>query len=255
MNLLTEYFLSDTYFIIIEIMKMFEHMTERYQIAPMPDQIGSEILAMLSSVSVATVGHLTWSGFLDHRHITPRQSDKRIVGTAITLRLPTPDSTLLHYASGRVRPGDIVVIDRAGDTRLACLGGNVAYALVRAGAAGAIVDGPICDPDEIREHDFPVWSSGVSPITTRRTGPSGSLNLSVNCGGVVVHAGDLIMADESGVICIPRAEAPALAKAAAAKESTSTQRRAAMQAGATLGALSSADELVAQHGVNVGASS
>ncbi len=230
---------------------MFEHMPGHYDIAPMPDQIDGEILSMLSGVSVATVGHLTWTGFLDHHRITPRQADKRIMGTAITLRLPTPDSTLLHYASGRVRPGDIVVIDRAGDTRLACLGGNVAYGLVRAGAAGAIVDGPICDPDEIREHDLPVWSYGVSPITTRRTGPAGSLNLPVNCGGAVVHAGDLIMADDSGVICIPRAEAAELAKAAAAKENTSTRRRADMKAGATLGALSGADDLVAQYAVTV----
>lgn len=213
----------------------------------MPDQIDGEILSMLSDVSVATVGHLTWTGFLDHHRIAPRQTDKRIVGTAVTLRLPTPDSTLLHYLSGRVRPGDIVVIDRAGDARLACLGGNVAFGLKQAGALGAVVDGPICDPDEIREHEFPVWSYGVSPITTRRIGPAGSLNLPVNCGGVLVHAGDLIMADESGVVCIPRAEAATLAKAAAAKESTSTQRRADMTAGMTLGALTGADELIDQH--------
>ncbi len=226
-------------------------MTENYLIAPMPDQIGEDILSLLSGVSVATVGHLTWTGFLDHRRITPRQTGKRIVGTAVTVQLPTPDSTLLHYTSGRVRPGDVVVIDRAGDTRLACLGGNVAYGLVQSGAAGAIVDGPICDPDEIREHDFPVWSCGVSPITTRRTGPAGCLNLPINCGGVVVHAGDLIMADDSGVICIPRAEAAELVKAAAAKEDTSTQRRADMKAGATLGALSGADDLVAQFAVKL----
>jgi regulator of RNase E activity RraA len=230
---------------------MFEHMTEHYAIAPMPDQIDSEILSMLSGVSVATIGHLTWSGFMDHHRISPRQTDTRIMGTAITLQLPTPDSTLLHYASGRVRPGDVIVIDRAGDTRLACLGGNVAFGLAQSGAAGAIVDGPICDPDEIREHNFPVWSHGISPITTRRTGPSGSLNLPVNCGGVTVNAGDLIVADESGVICIPRAKAAELAKAAAAKENTSTQRRAEMKAGATLGALSGADELVAQYAVAV----
>lgn len=225
---------------------MFEQMTKHCHIAPMPDQVDGDILSLLSEVSVATVGHLTWTGFLDHHRITPRQSETRIIGTAVTLRLPTPDSTLLHYASGRVRPGDIVVIDRAGDTRLACLGGNVAFALKQAGALGAIVDGPICDPDEIRAHDFPVWSYGVSPITTRRIGPAGSLNTPISCGGVLVQAGDLIMADESGVICIPRAEAAALAEAAAAKETLSTQRRAEMKAGKTLGALTGADALIAQ---------
>ncbi|MBO9477857.1 RraA family protein [Shimia sp. R11_0] len=229
---------------------MFEHMENRYTVAPMPTPIDMGILSTLSGVSVATVGHLTWSGFLDHSRITPRQIGKRIMGTAVTLHLPTPDSTLLHHAAGRVRPGDVVVIDRAGDQRLACLGGNVAFALVQSGAAGAIVDGPICDPDEIREHDFPVWSHGVSPITTRRTGPAGCLNLPVSCGGVTVHPGDLIMADESGVICIPRAEAATLAQAAAAKEATSTRRRAEMQQGATLGALSGADDLVAKYAIS-----
>lgn len=230
---------------------MFEQMKDCYTLAPMPTQIGADILALLTDVSVATVGHLVWSGFMDHRWISPRQSGKRIMGTAVTLHLPTSDSSLLHYLSGRIRPGDVLVIDRAGDTRLACLGGNVAYGLALSGAEGAIVDGPICDPDEILEHGFPVWSNGVSPITTRRTGPSGSLNLPVDCGGVLVRPGDLIMADDSGVVCIPRAKAEELAKASAAKEVTSTQRRAEMKEGAPLGSLTGADDLVAKYGVTM----
>ncbi|MCV6602259.1 MAG: RraA family protein [Cohaesibacter sp.] len=114
--------------------------------------------------------------FLDHRQIKAMQPNKRILGSAVTLKLPSSDSSLLHYLSGRVRSDDILLIDRCGDECLACLGGNVALALKLAGAEGVIVDGPICDPDEIREHGLALWARGISPITTRRSSPCGEMN-------------------------------------------------------------------------------
>jgi regulator of RNase E activity RraA len=223
-------------------------MTSGYQIHPMPKALPQALQELLQDVSVATIGHLMWDGFMDHRLVRAMQPETRILGTAVTLRLPTPDTALLHYVSGRLRPGDVVVIDRAGDTRLACLGGNVALALSLSGAAGAIVDGPICDPDEIREHGFPIWARGVSPITTRRVDPPmGSLNVPVTCAGVTVNPGDLILADESGVFCIDRDRAMQVAQAAQIKEATSTQRRAQLRGGEKLGALTGADARVAEH--------
>lgn len=213
----------------------------------MPTGLTDDIRMAFEGVSVATIGHLLWDGFLDHRQIKAMQPNKRILGSAVTLKLPSSDSSLLHYLSGRVRSGDILLIDRCGDERLACLGGNVALALKLAGAEGVIVDGPICDPDEIREHGLAVWARGVSPITTRRSSPSGEMNGEICCGGVSIKPGDIVMADESGVVCIPRKDALSVGKAAMAKEQTGIARRADMKAGQTLGALSGADALIANH--------
>lgn len=223
---------------------MFEHL-EASLIHSMPEAMTDDIKAAFDGVSVATIGHLLWTGFLDHRRIKARQPDRRIIGCAVTLRLPTSDSSLLHYLTGRVRPGDIVVIDRCGDDRLACLGGNVAMALKLAGAEGVVVDGPICDPDEIREHDLPVWSRGISPMTTKRSTPAGDINDPVCVGGILIRPGDVVLADESGVVCIPRETALAVGRAATHKEQSGIDRRADMKAGKTLGELSGADALIA----------
>jgi regulator of RNase E activity RraA len=223
-------------------------MENGYHISPMPAQLPAAVIEAFDGVSVATVGHLLWDGFLDHRQITARQPDTRIIGTAVTIRLPSPDTALLHYLTARLRPGDVVVIDRCGDTRMACLGGNVGLAMAVAGAAGAIVDGPICDPDEIREHGFSVWSNGVSPITTRRMDPPmGQMNVPVTCGGVTVHPGDVIIADESGVLCVPRANAMTVAAAASKKEAVSGGRQQQLRDGANLSVLTGAEERVAKY--------
>lgn len=213
---------------------------------PMPELLPATLTQAYCDISVATIGHLLWDGFLDHRTIRAMQPNRRIIGSAVTLRLPSPDTALLHHVTGQVRPGDVVVIDRAGDTRMACLGGNVALALSLAGAEGAIVDGPICDPDEIRDHGFAVWAQGVSPITTRRTDPPmGSMNVPVTCAGVTVHPGDLIIADESGVLCMSRSRAADIAAAVKAKEEVSALRREQLRGRENgLGQLTGANERV-----------
>jgi regulator of RNase E activity RraA len=219
-----------------------------YQIHPMPTPLPAAIQRAFDGVSVATIVHLLWDGFLDHRVIRAMQPERKILGTAVTLRLPSPDTAVLHHATGLLRQGDVVVIDRAGNTRMACLGGNVAMAISLSGAEGAIVDGPICDPDEIREHGLPVWAQGVSPITTRRTDPPmGALNVPVSCAGVTVNPGDIIIADESGVLCMSRERAVEIADTARTKASTSTARRDDLRSGIKLGAVTGADARVTQH--------
>lgn len=233
---------------MFEHLDMIAHMQNGYHLLPMPDQAPADLVTALAEVSVATIGHLLWDGFLDHRTIRAMQPNRRILGTAVTFRLPSPDTAVLHYATARLRPGDVVVIDRAGDTRMACLGGNVALALAVQGVAGAVVDGPICDPDEIRDHGFAVWAQGVSPITTRRVDPPiGSMNVPVTCAGVTVHPGDLIIADESGVVAMSCARAAQIAEAARTKEATSARRREELRSGAPLGVMTGADDRVAAH--------
>ena len=170
-----------------------------YTINPMPKQISDADVKLLEQVETATVGHVLHSQFASH-DITPVLMDKRIAGTAVTVRIPNGDSTLLHYVMGLVRPGDFVVVDRCGDTKHACWGGVVTNAAKIAGVVGAIVDGPATDVSEFRKVDFPMWSKGISPITTKLLDLEGAINIPVSIGGTVVHPGDAVLADDCGVL-------------------------------------------------------
>lgn len=176
----------------------------------MPQQIDASLVALLEQAETATIGHVLYPGFID-RGIAPLLPRRRVAGTAVTLRLPHADSTLLHYATKLVRPGDIVLIDRCGDTKYACWGGGLTLAMKLAGVKAGVIDGPATDLSEIQEFDLPIWSRGLSSITTRLLGIEGAMNVPVSVGGQVVNPGDAVLCDEQGVLVF----APALAREAA----------------------------------------
>ena len=210
-----------------------------FVINAMPPQLPAGVVAKLSRVETATVGHTRHWGFMD-RGIQGVLPAKRAAGTAVTVQIPGQDSAMLHHALGLLRPGDVLVVDRMGDDRHACVGGGVALAAKLAGAAAAVVDGPCTDFSEIRMHDFPVWCRGPSPITTRVYAIGGSLNTSIGCGGVTVNPGDAVVLDESGVLVLPPDEAEAVADAALARQEREKDLWAKLRAGAKIGDLSGA---------------
>jgi regulator of RNase E activity RraA len=199
-----------------------------YTIRAMPDQMPQADLDLLSQVETATVGHWRLMGFMN-RAIQPLLPGRRVVGTAVTLAIAGPDSTLLHHATGLLRPGDILVVDRLGDDKYACWGGGVTVAAKAAGAVAGIVDGPCTDLTEIQQSDFPIWSRGLSPITTRLYDLGGGMNVPISCGGAVVMPGDAILADESGVLVIPREEARGVAQEALRRQETGKLREASVR--------------------------
>jgi regulator of RNase E activity RraA len=211
----------------------------KYEIGPMPERLPAALVAKLEQVEIATIGHWRHWGFMD-RGIQPLLREKRIAGVAVTLAIPGPDSTLLHHALGLLRPGDVLVVDRLGDDRHACWGGGVTVAAKAAGAKAGVVDGPCTDLTEIRDSDFPMWCRGLAPITTRLYDLGGRLNKPVSCGGVAVMPGDVILADESGVLVLPRDEAEAEADAAIARQARGLESQDKVRAGAKLGELSGA---------------
>ncbi|RMF36364.1 MAG: RraA family protein, partial [Alphaproteobacteria bacterium] len=195
------------------------------------------------TVETATVGHFKHDVFMD-RGIQPLDRRRRVAGVAVTLRIPGPDSALLHHLVSDLRPGDFVVIDRAGDDRHACWGGGVTRAAVIAGCSGAVIDGPITDRSEIEEAGFAIWSRGASPITTKLLALGGAMNAPVSCGGVAVQPGDLILADESGVIVLDPAEAEAVADRALEMQAREPVTFARLKAGERLGDISGASAKV-----------
>jgi 4-hydroxy-4-methyl-2-oxoglutarate aldolase len=170
-------------------------------INPLPPQIDPDRLKLLASAEPATIGHFLHTGFMDPA-IRGFSRDVRIAGTAVPIRVPGVDGTMVHYALGQVRPGDVLVMDRCGDMRHAAFGGAVAYAARVAGVAGVIVDGMVTDLGELRAYGVPVWARGPSPVTTKRLYQAGEFCVPISCGGVPVRPGDAILADENGVLVL-----------------------------------------------------
>jgi len=130
---------------------------------------------------------------------------ERLAGPAYTVACPAGDNLMLHVAIHRAPAGSVVVC-AAGDANWAMAGGNVcAYAQQR-GIAGFVVDGVIRDLAETRARRFPVFGRGVIPIPgVRKT--AGLIDVPVVCGGVTVAPGDVVVADEEGIVVLPRAQA------------------------------------------------
>ena len=147
----------------------------------------------------------------------------RVAGPAYPVACPAGDNLMLHVAIHRAPAGSVIVC-AGGDSNWAMAGGNVcAYAQQR-GIAGFVVDGVIRDLAETRKNRFPVFGRGVIPIPgVRKT--AGLINVSVVCGGVTVAPGDVVIADEEGIVVLPKAQAADLlakAQARAKKEEETT---------------------------------
>jgi 4-hydroxy-4-methyl-2-oxoglutarate aldolase len=204
--------------------------TDMYVLNPLPTQIDNTLLDLLRKAEPATIGHFMHTGFMDPgmRAFFP---DIRIAGTAVTVRAPGPDATIIHYAIGQARPGDILVIDRCGDMKHASMGGAVAYAARKAGVAGIIVDGMVTDIGELRQYGVPVWARGLSPITVKLMGLGGGFSVPVSCGGVAVTPGDAIFADENGVLVLPPDQIEAAATRAIGMQADEKKTLARIDAG------------------------
>ncbi len=216
----------------------------------LPRQIDKAVLDRLVQAEPATIGHFLDFGFMSPE-IRALFSDRRVAGTAVTVRFCGSDSTMMHYALGKVRPGDILVVDRAGDRTMAGCGGGVAHAAKCAGAAGIILDGVATDIAELRQHGLPIWARGLSAVTTKRLFSNGEFCTPVSCGGVAVNPGDCILADENGILVLPPDPAFILACAerAIGMQNDERARMPEIEAGAKLpdlnGTTKRIDEIVA----------
>ncbi len=163
--------------------------------------VSADLLAQLSKIPPATIGHVLEHEFMDSG-LRPLTTNFSFCGPAVTVRCFGTDSAIVHYAVDVAQPGDVVIVDRLGDLRYACWGGGVALAAHVKGIAGAVVDGMLTDRVEITEMPFHVFGRGLSPVTTRAPGLTGELNVPVRCGGVIVNPGDIIVADDDGVLVL-----------------------------------------------------
>lgn len=187
----------------------------------------------LLQVETATLGHFLDDGFMVPG-IQSLLPDTRAFGPALTVRLPGSDGAALVEALSVAAPGEVIVIDRCGDLRHACFGSVTATAAQARGVAAVIIDGFVTDRSALLALGLPVWCRGQSPITTRNRGISGEVGGTISCGGVMVRRGDIILADESGVVALSPDRVGDLARTALAMQEAETGILARLRAGETL---------------------
>jgi len=127
----------------------------------------------------------------------------RLIGPALTVKVAPCDNLMIHKALTLVKPGDVMAIDGGGDHSWALLGLLMVQTAIKLGVAGMVVDGAIRDAAELRQLGFPLFAAGISPNGPFKEGP-GEINYPINCGGQIVHPGDLMVADDDGVVVVKK---------------------------------------------------
>lgn len=179
------------------------------------------IAAKLNSLSPCDLADALPREQFMHIGIRPLWSPMpRIAGQAFTAHCPPGDHLMLHAAIYQAAPGDIIVAK--GDTNFALAGGNVCAIAQQRGIAGFVVDGVIRDLAEVRNMQFPVFALGVHPKPGAKKCLT-PLNQPIECGGVQVNPGDIVLADEEGIVVVPQTlaqQAYEIGKARAEKDAS-----------------------------------
>jgi RraA family protein len=146
----------------------------------------------------------------------------RLVGRAFTVKCEPGDNLMVHAAIYQA-PADSILVIEAGEAHFAVAGGNVCATAAERGIAGFVIDGVIRDLAEIEEMAFPVYARGTVPKPGKKK-RLGQMEVPVTCGGVTVNNGDIVVADEDGIVVIPAQDADTLlAKASAKADKESAQ--------------------------------